>query len=105
MKEIIVNNITLEEIKAAFKTKLGFKFDYYNDLNTAKTLRKIKISGVFNLDYVYTGPDGGVNNHLQNEEKRERIISFLKNELRIEGIEINRSGLGSFPKLVFRINN
>ena len=103
-KDIKVNNITLKEIKEAFKEKLGFKFDHYNDLNTAKTIRKIKMTGVFDLDYFYTGPDGGVNNHIQNPEKREEIISFLENELGIKGIEINRSGLGSFPKLVFRIN-
>lgn len=102
MKDI--NNITVKEIKTAFKEKLGLKFDHYNDLNTDKTVRRIKMTGVFDLNYVWKGPDGGVNNHLQQSERREKVISFLENELGIKGIEINRSGLGSFPKLVFRIN-
>ena len=101
--DMIINDITLKEIKEALKEKLGLKFDHYNDLNTAKTIRKIKITGVFNLDYVWTKPDGGVNNHLQQSDRREKVISFLENELGVKGIEINRSGLGSFPKLVFRI--
>jgi hypothetical protein len=104
-KIIELNGITLDEIKKAFKEKLKFKFDHYNDLNTDKTIRRIKITGVFDLEYVYNGPDGGVNNHLQQTEKREEIISFLENELGIKGIEINRSGLGSFPKLVFKLKN
>jgi hypothetical protein len=104
-KVIELNNITLKEIKEAFKEKLGLKFDHYNDLNTAKTARKIKMTGVFDLDYVYTGPDGGVNNHIQDLEKRKKIILFLENELGIKGIELNTSGVGSLPKLVFRIKN
>lgn len=103
MKEI--NNITIKEIKKAFKEKLGFKFDCYNDLNTDKTVRKIKITGVFDLDYVWEGPDGELGNYLFEPEKRDKIISFLQNELGIKEVEINRSGLGSFPKLVFRIKN
>ncbi len=104
-KVIELNNISINEIKKAFKEKLGFKLAYHNDLNTDKTIRRIKIRSVLDLDFEWRTPDDSYKNHLFNSEKLNEIISFLENELGIKGIEVNKSGLGSFPKLVFKLKN
>lgn len=101
--DMIINDITLKEIKEALKEKLGLKFDHYNDLNKEKTSRRIKITGFFDLDYEWKSVEDSGKNQMFDLEKREKIISFLENELGIKGIELNTSGLGDFPKLVFRI--
>lgn len=113
-KVIEVNNISINEIKKAFKEKLGFKLAYHNDLNTDKTIRRIKIRSVLDLDFEWRTPDGSYKwrtpddsykNHLFDSKKLNEIIFFLENELGIKGIEGNKSGLGSFPKLVFKLKN
>ena len=104
-KVIELNNISINEIKKAFKEKLGFKLDYYSDINTDKTIRRIKIRSVLDLDFEWRTSDDSYKNHLWNSEKLKEIIFFLENELGIKGVEINRSGLGSLPKLVFKLKN
>jgi hypothetical protein len=101
--DMIINDITLKEIKETLKEKLGLKFDHSNDLNKEKTSRRIKITGFFDLDYEWKSVEDSGKNQMFDLEKREKIISFLENELGIKGIELTTSWLGDFPRLVFRI--
>lgn len=104
-KGVELNNISLDEIKKAFRDKLGFRIEYYNDLNTDKTVRRIKIKSVSTLNFEQTEPGLSWRNLLYIPEKRDEIILFLEKELGIKGVEVNRSGWGSFPKLAFKIKN
>ena len=96
--------MNIKEIKKAFETQLGLKMNLYNDLNSNKTHRRIKITGVFNLDYVWRGPDGGVNNHLLDNQNMNDYVSFIKNELGIDNVKTQQNKWG-WNEIVFKLEN
>jgi hypothetical protein len=94
----------VKEIRNAFKTQLGLKFDCWNDLNKDKTIRRVKITGVYDLDYVYTGPSGGIHNHLFNNQNMNDYVSFIKNELGIDNVKTQQNKWG-WNEIVFKLEN
>ena len=96
--------MSIKEIRNAFKTQLGLKFDCWNDLNKDKTIRRVKITGVYDLDYVYTGPSGGIHNHLLNNQNMNDYVSFLKNELGIDNVKTQQNKW-DWNEIVFKLEN
>jgi hypothetical protein len=94
----------IKDIQKQFKTQLGLKINYWNDLNKDKTIRRVKITGVYNLDYVWTGPDGGVNNHLYNNQNMNDYVTFIKNELGIDNVKTQQNKWG-WNEIVFKLEN
>ena len=95
----------IKDIQKQFKTQLGLKLDYWNDLNKDKTIRKVKITGVYNLDYKYDWNEliGG-SNHLLNNQNMNDYVSFIKNELGIDNVKTQQNKWG-WNEIVFKLEN
>jgi hypothetical protein len=66
-----------KEIKQKFKDKFNLELGYFNDLNTTKTIRRIKIT--------YIGNTRGVNLLDQNITE---YYDYFKNELGLSNVEL-----------------
>ena len=97
--------MSIKEIRNAFKTQLGLKFDCWNDLNKDKTIRRVKITGVYNLDYKYHWNEliGGSNQLLNNQNMND-YVSFIKNELGIDNVKTQKNKWG-WNEIVFKLEN
>ena len=95
----------IKDIKKQFKTQLGLKISYWNDLNKDKSIRRVKITGVYNLDYKYEwGELIGGSNHLLNNQNMNDYVSFIKNELGIDNVKTQQNKWG-WNEIVFKLEN
>jgi hypothetical protein len=95
----------IKDIQKQFKTQLGLKISYWNDLNKDKSIRRVKITGVYNLDYKYEwGELIGGSNHLLNNQNMNDYVSFIKNELGIDNVKTQQNKWG-WNEIVFKLEN
>jgi hypothetical protein len=95
----------IKDIQKQFKTQLGLKINYWNDLNKDKTIRRVKITGVYNLDYKYEwGELIGGSNHLLNNQNMNDYVTFIKNELGIDNVKTQQNKWG-WNEIVFKLEN
>jgi hypothetical protein len=53
---------------------------------------------------VWRGPDGGVNNHLLDNQNMNDYVLFIKNELGIDNVKTQQNKWG-WNEIVFKLEN